>query len=292
MTDLKTRYVGNCPVCEGDFKLTPDGQRLVHHGYKRPGDGMIHGDCFAVDYEPYEVSDRGCREYKDAVQATKEGHESYLKRLEAGEVRKLTKEKSRGAYRLPEFVEVNGDSEDAGERADFERLRGYKINEMKSRITQCEQELARMDRRIAAWVKKPIKTWEEAAAEVAARTKAEREARRAILEEKRSAKRAKEAALKAKYAAWEAEKVALIAKYRETFEKLAASDGPLPNRQQNARIAWAEMHKAKNRKGYLHFYENKLDCEAALITLGLAKVVERSGRPWTAYAYPDGHLGC
>lgn len=42
-----TRYVGKCPICEGDFKLTTDaihgnfgdGQKMVHHGYQRPGDG-------------------------------------------------------------------------------------------------------------------------------------------------------------------------------------------------------------------------------------------------------------
>lgn len=48
------RYIGQCQVCEGDFKLL--GGRLVHHGYKRPGYGEIVGDCPGVHEPPYEVS--------------------------------------------------------------------------------------------------------------------------------------------------------------------------------------------------------------------------------------------
>ena len=60
-----TRYVGKCPICEGDFKLTTDaihgnfgdGQKMVHHGYQRPGDGSgIIGDCYAVGRPAYEES--------------------------------------------------------------------------------------------------------------------------------------------------------------------------------------------------------------------------------------------
>ena len=50
-----TRYVGNCQICERDQKLTVD-MKMVHHGYLRPGDGEIHGDCPCVGAEPYEVS--------------------------------------------------------------------------------------------------------------------------------------------------------------------------------------------------------------------------------------------
>ena len=47
-----TRYLGNCQVCEGDQKLHHG--RMVHHGYKRPGDGFIV--CPGVHQVPYEVS--------------------------------------------------------------------------------------------------------------------------------------------------------------------------------------------------------------------------------------------
>lgn len=48
--DLTTRYIGNCQICEGEQKLH-DG-RMVHHGYKRPGDGQIDGDCPGVHADP------------------------------------------------------------------------------------------------------------------------------------------------------------------------------------------------------------------------------------------------
>lgn len=48
------RYIGQCQVCEGDFKLL--GGQLVHHGYKRPGHGEIVGDCPGVYEPPYEAS--------------------------------------------------------------------------------------------------------------------------------------------------------------------------------------------------------------------------------------------
>jgi len=60
-----THYIGLCPVCMNRIKC--QGERLVHHGYKRPGDGCIHGDCFGVGQTPHELSDRTAREYLELV---------------------------------------------------------------------------------------------------------------------------------------------------------------------------------------------------------------------------------
>jgi hypothetical protein len=62
---------GICPCCFGDYvadKTT--GAKLVHHGYARPGDGMIHGDCYGVGYAPYEVSCEGTKMYRGIVQSS------------------------------------------------------------------------------------------------------------------------------------------------------------------------------------------------------------------------------
>jgi len=45
-----------CQVCELSQCLTKDGV-LVHHGYERPGDGWIHGDCFGVAHKPFPAYD-------------------------------------------------------------------------------------------------------------------------------------------------------------------------------------------------------------------------------------------
>jgi hypothetical protein len=65
--------LGTCPVCDRIQKLNLKvglGHRhrskqkehplMVLHGYKRPGDGWIYGDCFGVGYPPYELSTEGC----------------------------------------------------------------------------------------------------------------------------------------------------------------------------------------------------------------------------------------
>lgn len=61
MTDLTTRYIGTCVVCERKIRVRDN--HLVHHGYKRPGDGYIYGDCFGVGYEPHETSDDLAKKY-------------------------------------------------------------------------------------------------------------------------------------------------------------------------------------------------------------------------------------
>ena len=58
-----THFIGFCPVCTNRIKC--QFERLVHHGYKRPGDGYIHGDCFGVGRTPHELSDSTAREYLD-----------------------------------------------------------------------------------------------------------------------------------------------------------------------------------------------------------------------------------
>lgn len=46
---------GTCGVCGGNFKRDSEGD-LVKHGYERPGDGYLHGECFGVRYQPFELS--------------------------------------------------------------------------------------------------------------------------------------------------------------------------------------------------------------------------------------------
>lgn len=45
-----------CQICENRQCMTRDG-RMVHHGYQRPGDGYIHGDCMGVGYLPFPAYD-------------------------------------------------------------------------------------------------------------------------------------------------------------------------------------------------------------------------------------------
>jgi len=69
---LKALYIrdltntGTCSVCGGNFKREADGS-IGHHGYTRPGDGMLHGTCFGVGFQPWEVSSAGAVAYLQAL---------------------------------------------------------------------------------------------------------------------------------------------------------------------------------------------------------------------------------
>lgn len=76
---------GTCPVCGGNFKR--DGTGIGHHGFKRPGDGMLHGACFAVGYLPWELSPIGAQEYITlALEPTKARAEKRLEMLTTGQI--------------------------------------------------------------------------------------------------------------------------------------------------------------------------------------------------------------
>ncbi len=53
MAKNKETVSGTCQCCFMVFALRND--KMVHHGYKRPGHGYIVGDCQGVDQKPYEL---------------------------------------------------------------------------------------------------------------------------------------------------------------------------------------------------------------------------------------------
>jgi hypothetical protein len=205
--EMKTRFLGFCPICEGDFKL--HGDKLVHHGFTRPGVGYIIGDCLSVHELPYELSDETCRKYKAGCENALKGAQKYLARLKAGEVKTIkVPDYSKGYSRFPAMVEITI------VHLAFEQAWESEVHQTEYRIRGLEREITRMVKYIEAWVLKPVRTLEEEMAAKragVAERKAERDAKRAV-------KFAKQAALKAKQADREAEKVQLMTKYKEAFQ--------------------------------------------------------------------------
>jgi hypothetical protein len=155
---LKDLYVrdltntGTCPVCEGNFKR--NGTGLVHHGYTRPGDGMQHGDCFAVGYLPWELSPQGAQDYLQVcLRPHLDGAKAHLIVLQSGEVKKFFKQvrdpmAGPGVWNAPKItVEVTRES-DAYE---FESILKSKIYETERDIAWTEREITRFETRIANW---------------------------------------------------------------------------------------------------------------------------------------------
>jgi hypothetical protein len=72
-----------CPACFRDICVDLNGT-MVHHGYERPGDGQIHGDCFGVGYASYEESPKGTQDFlRRVVEPELEMHKATLARYEA-----------------------------------------------------------------------------------------------------------------------------------------------------------------------------------------------------------------
>lgn len=63
--EARDRVTVECQVCAGRYCATGAGA-LVHHGYTRPGDGFIHGDCWGVGYKAYPETD-GLVAYVEAL---------------------------------------------------------------------------------------------------------------------------------------------------------------------------------------------------------------------------------
>lgn len=58
---------GSCPVCFQNIKLASDGEKMVLHGYLRPGTGATKGSCFGVGYPAFELNVKGTKEYLKEV---------------------------------------------------------------------------------------------------------------------------------------------------------------------------------------------------------------------------------
>lgn len=140
---------GTCPCCFGVFKLTPAARKgsdrslpgMILHGYKRPGDSRVHGECFGRDWPPFELSSEGTVAWIAVLESENQISESYLKRLNAGEVEQIpnlsgTKLYIKGKIPADEWERVlRGEIEDTG----------YRINRVK-------REIERLEKAVKDWV--------------------------------------------------------------------------------------------------------------------------------------------
>ena len=179
-----TRYVGKCPICEGDFKLTTDampavgrfgeGQKMVHHGYRRPGDGRgIVGDCYAVGHPAYEESCGVTREYREIIVAQRANVNAYLGRLRSGEV--------------TEIVEMSwrrGEKSTTHKVGDimWPRELSNEIHRTDSQLRTLDREIERLTALVDGWIARPLRTVEEFEAPVRAERDAAKAQRKADYE--------------------------------------------------------------------------------------------------------------
>jgi hypothetical protein len=278
---MKIGILGLCPVCEGEFKVRAG--KLVHHGFERPGDGMIHGDCFAVGYEPYERSSKGSKNFKKELTSflakAKEARTALDSKTYFAELRVTREGYGRNAKETITTVEY---ALGVTKPYAWARLVDGKIRDIEFRIRALEGDIARMDRLIAAWSLKPLREVTEAAASAA--TKALRDARTAERDAKNAVKDAKAAALKAK-------RDARKAKGEVAFEALVAKltgikSGPMSSEEKtrHALAAWGEFFSPKTKREVgplMDFYYafRKGGHDGLLLDLGIA----HRERDWVSY---------
>lgn len=236
---LKIGILGTCPVCEGEFKAR-DG-KLVHHGFTRPGDGAIHGDCFAVAYEPYERSTKGCEDYKAATVSALTELREWLKKLS----KKTYFMEVKKSWRTNE-IETTEYAVGVTDRYTWERLVDSKRSETEHAIKVHVHEVARMDRLIAAWTLKPLReVTEEAAATL---LKTERDARKAERDAKNAVKEAKATALKSARAAREAKREAAFVAFIAKLEAVDFWDTTAEEKKRHALATWHEFFSKKTAR--------------------------------------------
>jgi uncharacterized protein (DUF2164 family) len=253
------RHVGNCQLCEGDFKLT-SADRMVHHGYKRPGDGSIHGDCPAVDALPYEMSCELINSYVAGLRLQLEAANRYLVKLESGAVTYLTDSHIAGYKATRRVVTVEFV---AGVSAPycFDRALRDAKQHIENTIQNLESSIERCDKRIAAW--EPVPT--RIVSELVAKAQEEKDARKAERAAAKAVRDAKKAATTAKMAA-------LRQKRQEAFNAFEAkiiAAAKLPTAEHPGARATLRAERRLNKNTWMWGFDHSTEAGAALMALGM-----------------------
>lgn len=197
MADTSLRFIGWCPICEGDYKVRAN--RLVHHGYQRPGTGFIVGDCPGVHHPPYELSTFTCELYANLLVRRISETEIYLRELRADPpdlalvfddydvvTRRLRRYSTGGSPMIVTLTRLEAE-ERAAQLPPYERdrysweLKKEHVTEIQlARLADMRRELRRMEKLIAEWPGvSPLRTVEEEI-QHQEKTRAEREHARTV----------------------------------------------------------------------------------------------------------------
>ena len=168
--------------------------KLVHHGYKRPGYGFIVGDCFGARKTPHELSPELAQQTLDLVERELASTEVSLVQLPDTTVLKKLVTRWENGRRKQETVDIpktvapeggyDWDNDREGARAlhkaveAWDRAYASREWELKQTIKMLKGEAERLTELVSTWELKPLRSVEEE--KTAKQTaKAEREAAKA-----------------------------------------------------------------------------------------------------------------
>jgi hypothetical protein len=139
------QLLGNCPVCNAD-QVTHDG-RMVLHGYQRPGDGYIRGECFGVNHLAYNLSSEGCEAFRVALVAEGKALIAHRRDLTAGKITRLQERRYRNEE--PKVLK-------RGDKGFAKRLKEH-IDRTTDQIEGTDREIALMQHKIDNWKPMPLR---------------------------------------------------------------------------------------------------------------------------------------
>ena len=258
-----TRHVGNCQLCEGDQKLTTDDM-MVHHGYKRPGDGEIHGDCPAVGAAPYEVSCEMIKAYVRGLYGALQATKARLAQIAAGEVAEFEKRDYKG-YRHNRVYFTVSYSRFVTEWFHFDSELRDMESHLKYEVSNLERDIKHREARITAWKKVPVRTVEECAAA----ERSVKDAAKAVRDAARAVRDAKKAATHAKMEALEARRKAARDAFKARLVTIAAMSAG-PTRNAAADKLYDDMMSKKGLKEADIWGLSDLHCPELFAEAGLA----------------------
>lgn len=289
--EFVARHLGFCAYCQRDVKLDRR-MRLVHHGYQRPGDGFIHGDCPLVGMSPYEVTAEPIAEIAVATKERLADIVRHLRDLEAGRVNKLSVVEEKYDDRTGKVTREFKTYEKGSEEVERKVYGGWQflvrgtIAKVKSEAKAYSEELKRLNGWVEKWSPKPIRTIEEA--------REQERGARDVKAAERAAKKAADAAAKVARANKEDQ---LIQKRVATMNAIVAEANRLASLVK-AGVSIQSLAKdikklvaSVRREKWLRLYQSEMKpAHAALVTLELGSMHDYGGgiidfRPWDGVFY-------
>lgn len=140
--------LGTCAICGRQHVVRGKDNKVVLHGYTRPGIGFIMGDCFGVGYQPYELSAKACEDYAVKMADYIVRKQGWLGKLRSGEVTEVYievgSEYVRG-QRVPKLEKIGPEhAKFAGKIADM-------IAKTENEIGNATAIKAEMERKVRDW---------------------------------------------------------------------------------------------------------------------------------------------
>lgn len=231
---MKKQTLGACQACLRDFVVHTDGnkvERMVLHGYSRPGTGYIQGKCPGTNVEPFEISCTFTKEWRNYLVTEKlPAFRLALVDLESGKAKNFTASHHdrRTGKSIKQFVTEGSTNNPAPwdkKEPDWAALRRTAIFRQKNLIEQVETDVVWLTERIRCWVYSPEKLRSGYAREPLTRegtmAAAERQRKQAELAQKKAAKSARAAAVRAKA---EADIAQLVAEIRAALSQPKVKD--------------------------------------------------------------------